>query len=154
MHMRMDTGENAEIVLCADVVYEPACYAPLVDTICALLGRRGCRGDGRRPRSRYCLMAHRTRHADAHAGFFELARRRLDLELLHGPPLPQPPAEAEAATVGAPPPAAGRELRATAARRLATEEGGGAHGPRPRRGRVGASPVHAGRRRRGPRPQA
>ena len=68
--------EGSSLVLCSDVVYEPAAYAPLITTM------RQLASCGVATRT---IMAHRSRHPDEHL-FFTAAARHFSMRQLLGPP--------------------------------------------------------------------
>ena len=78
--------EGIDVVLCADVVYAPELYEPLLSTLRDLTLRPSAEG-----RVVTVLMAHRTRHPDEHRPFFEAAALDFKICSLHGSPLPFPP---------------------------------------------------------------
>ena len=94
-----DDGEASAprpaLVLCSDVVYEPAAYEPLVQTMTVLATRFG---------ATRTIMAHRSRHPDEHLFFHSIARR-FSMRLVAGPPFrplnaaaePEPVEDGEAA---------------------------------------------------------
>ena len=67
------------VVLCSDVVYEPAAYAPLLQTLLLLLlGPHA-------PEHAHAIIAHRSRHPDEHR-FFRAAAAHFDTRVLLGGP--------------------------------------------------------------------
>ncbi len=71
------------LILCTDVVYDPDMYRPLLKTLDHLTSS-ACMVE-----PPPILMAHRSRHEDEHAAFFEEALSLFDMSVLKGPELPR-----------------------------------------------------------------